>query len=345
MTVGKKGLLALPWGFSISVICFVLGGQPVAASPLVMPAAGASSVYQSELAAEEYMAMAKEGQGAMWGYTHLGIAFVESGNLNIRKAPSTDSLLAGKLPRFAACEVLSIENGWAYIRSGEVEGYVNKEYLLVGAAAKVYAQEIISPVVSVTTDGLKVRAQASLDAEVLTQVPLGEEMEFVSREGDWVKVSLDGEECYVFGEYVKVEEKLPVAITMTELRYGQGVSDIRVDLVEFAKQFVGNPYKWGGISLTKGADCSGFVYSVFKHFGMSLSRSSSAQAGDGKKIDLSQLQPGDLIFYGNGKGRINHVALYIGNSQVVHASSAKTGIKISNYKYRTPVKAVKIITE
>ena len=140
-------------------------------------------------------------------------------------------------------------------------------------------------------------------------------------------------------------EKLDTAITMTELLYGAGVSDVRVELVEYAKQFLGNRYVWGGTSLTKGADCSGFVLSVFKKFGVSLPHHSGSQANSGTKISAGDLQPGDLVFYGNSRGTINHVAIYIGGGQVIHASSVKTGIKISNYKYRTPVKYVRILQD
>ena len=132
-----------------------------------------------------------------------------------------------------------------------------------------------------------------------------------------------------------VEEKLDTAITMTELLYGQGVSDVRVDLVEYAKQFIGNPYVWGGTSLTKGADCSGFVLSVFKKYGITLSHSSRAQANEGTKISASELKPGDLVFY--GAGGINHVALYIGDGKVVHALNSNKGIVITDYNYDTPV--------
>jgi cell wall-associated NlpC family hydrolase len=142
---------------------------------------------------------------------------------------------------------------------------------------------------------------------------------------------------------VTVEEKLDTAITMTELLYGQGVSDVRVDLVEYAKQFLGNPYVWGGTSLTKGADCSGFVMSVFKKYGVKLSHSSKAQANEGTKISTSELLPGDLIFYANSRGSINHVAIYIGGGQVIHASNPKTGIRISKYNYRTPAKCVRVL--
>ena len=107
-------------------------------------------------------------------------------------------------------------------------------------------------------------------------------------------------------------------------------------------QFVGNPYRYGGTSLTNGADCSGFVQSVYKHFGYSLSRTAAAQAGNGRSVSLSELQPGDLIFYNNGGG-IGHVAIYTGGGMIVHASTKKTGIKTSVYNYRTPCKAVRIV--
>ena len=100
----------------------------------------------------------------------------------------------------------------------------------------------------------------------------------------WVKVSIDGDDAYVSSEYVKVEEKLDTAVTMSELLYGQGISDLRVDIVEYAKQFLGNPYVWGGTNLKKGVDCSGFTMQIYKHFGIKLSHSSRAQANEGRKI-------------------------------------------------------------
>lgn len=109
----------------------------------------------------------------------------------------------------------------------------------------------------------------------------------------------------------------------------------RKSLVNFALQFEGNPYVYGGTSLTNGADCSGFVMSVFKEFGYDLPRVAAAQYEASQKKDISQLETGDLVFY--GAGGINHVALYIGNGKIVHASTAATGIKVSDYNYETPV--------
>ncbi len=316
-----------------------------AVSADVLQTAGVASILEASLSAEEYLAIAQQAQGALWGYTNLGIANVESGNLNVREQPSTDSKLVGKLPKNAACEIITAENGWAHIKSGEVEGYVNVEFLLTGPEAKLTADNLVRTVATSNADALNIRAQATLDSEVVTQISKGVELEFLEDQGEWIKVSIDGEEAFISSEYVVVEEKLDTAITMTELLYGQGVSDVRVDLVEYAKQFLGNPYVWGGTSLTNGADCSGFVLSVFKKYGITLSHSSRAQANEGTKISTSELKPGDLVFYGNGSGTINHVAIYIGGGQVIHASSPKTGIKISSYNYRTPVKAVRVIND
>ena len=113
----------------------------------------------------------------------------------------------------------------------------------------------------------------------------------------------------------------------------------RSAIVAYAKQFIGNPYVYGGTSLTNGADCSGFTMSIFAHFGISTGRSSRDQAAKGREIPVSDIQPGDLLFYASGS-TINHVALYIGDGQIIHASTAKTGIKYAEYNYRTPCKAV-----
>lgn len=318
----------------------------VSAEEDFMPTAGIASALEARLSTEEYIEAAQQAQGASWGYTNIGIADVESGNLNVRESPSISGKLVGKMPKNSACEVLDVTgDGWAHITSGEVEGYVSLDYLLTGPDAKLKANELVCAVAVANVDGLNVRDQASTDSAVLTQVLKGEELEYIETLEDWIRVSIDGEDAYVAAEYVTVTEKLDTAITMTELLYGAGVSDVRVELVEYAKQFLGNPYVWGGTSLTKGADCSGFVLSVFKKFGVKLPHHSGNQAKMGTKIKASELQPGDLVFYANSSGTINHVALYIGGGRVIHASSPKTGIKISKYNYRTPVKCVSILRD
>lgn len=321
----------------------VEGIQGISVKDVLGEPLGVSSIVEAKKTQEEYAKAYEEAKNANWGYTNLGIANVDN-NLNVRAIPGEDGKLVGKLPKDAACEVLESDGVWAHIRSGKVDGYVSCEYLLTGIQAKRKAEELVSTIATVTTQTLNVRAEANTDSEIITFVPHGEELEVVASEGDWVRVYLDDEEVFVSAEFVQVDAKLKTAITMTELLYGQGVSDVRVDLCQYAKEFLGNPYVWGGTSLTKGADCSGYVLSIFKKYGITLPHSSRAQANCGTAINLSEAQPGDLVFYGNGR-TINHVAIYIGGGQVIHASSPKTGIRISNATYRTPLKVVRILQD
>lgn len=281
-----------------------------------------------------------EGPSDYWGYKNLGIANVEN-HLNIRETPGEDGKLIGKMSNNAACEILEISDGWAHITSGKLDGYVSMDYLLTGPEAIVRASEVVEPMATVTTEVLRVREQPNVDCPVITTVPYGEELEVLNVLDGWVEVDMDGEPVYVSAEYVTVAEKLSTAITMTELLYGEGVSDVRVDICQYAKQFIGNPYVWGGTSLTNGADCSGFVLSLYAKYGITLPHSSRAQANCGRRVALSEIKPGDLVFYTKG-GTINHVAMYIGNGQVIHASNPRTGIRVSSVNYRTPYVAVSL---
>ena len=214
------------------------------------------------------------------GYVNIGIANVED-NLNIRESADEGSDLVGKLRKNAACEVLGYEGEWAHIQSGEVEGYVKAQYLYTGQEAIDLAFQLGQTVAKVTTDALYVRMEPSTEADYWTMVPNGEELMVIEDMGDWVKVDIDGEEGYVAAEYVEVTDELDTALTITEALYGEGVTDIRVEICEFAKQYVGNRYVWGGTSLTNGADCSGFTLAVYRNYGISLPHSSRAQANCG----------------------------------------------------------------
>lgn len=323
--------------------CVLFAGMTVNAASAentvnnTIQSAGVGSILDEAVDSEQCLAaleVAKEERKKVYGYENLGIAKVND-YLNVRKGPDESEEIVGKMPRHAGADVLGEENGWYKIRSGKVTGYVRADYLLTGLEARTLADEQAADMAVCNSGGLRVREEASLEAPVITLVAEGEELEVVSVEGEWVKIMLDDEEAYVFGEYVDIAKKLEKAVSVVELKYGQGVSDVRVDLVNYAKQFLGNPYVWGGTSLTNGADCSGFVLSIFKKYGVSLPHHSGSQAKMGTQVSLSEAKPGDLVFYAKN-GTVNHVAIYIGNGQVIHASSPKTGIKISNVSYRTP---------
>lgn len=279
----------------------------------------------------------------LYGYTNLGIAIVDD-HLNVRETADDNSKIVGKMSNDSGCEILEVVGNKAHIVSGSVEGYVSTDYILTGDLASAYANQIVKKLATVSADGLKVRTAPDLEAEVVNMVAYGEELEVVEELDGWVKVLYDGQETYVNAEYVTVGEDLKTALNMSEFLFGEGVSDVRVSLCEYAKQFLGNPYVWGGTSLTKGADCSGYVLSIFGKYGYSLPHSSRAQANMGTKVSLAEAKPGDLVFYSKG-GRINHVAIYIGGGQVIHASSPKYGIRITSVYYRTPTTVRRIIQD
>lgn len=274
-------------------------------------------------------------------YNNLGVANVVN-YLNVREEPSTEGKLLGKLPMNAGCEILETLDGWYKITSGNVEGYVSAEFLLTGDEAKNRAKEAVTTMADVNADMLMVREQPNTDCEILTRVAEGESIEALEILDGWVKVAIDDREGYVCADYVNVHDSLPKGVTMSELSYGSGVSSTAVDLIEYAKQFLGNPYVYGGTSLTNGTDCSGFTMRIFEHFGYSLSRTSRSQSGDGTRVAISDIQPGDLLFYSYGS-TIGHVAIYIGDGQIIHASTERTGIIIGNAFYTTPTCAVRIL--
>lgn len=298
------------------------------------------------------------------GFSNIGIANVQT-NLLVRESPKENGKIVGKMPKDSGCEILEADkDGWTKIKSGKVKGYVKSEYLITGYEASKKALEVAKYIATANVDGLRVRKEPSADESVpiLDYVALGEKLlvldplvvTYGEEHNKWVKVSLDSDESeigtvgYVAKEYVDLSYELTYAYTIDELEIGTGVSSIRSNLVNFAKKYLGYRYVWGGTSFSRdgGVDCSGFVKLVFKQFGYYLSRTSREQARGGRTISKSNLKPGDLVFYGNNStGYINHVAIYIGNNRVIHASNRRDGIKISNVNYRKPIKCVRYIND
>ena len=193
---------------------------------------------------------------------------------------------------------------------------------------------------------LNVRTEPSTESSIWTQISKEERYHVLDQLDGWVQIELDagdgeGEEvdkAYIStrDNNVEVRYALPEAIKFSPLeeRANQQAS-LRSKVVNYGLKFVGGRYVWGGTNPNTGADCSGFVQYVMRNAaGVSLPRTSREQAKVGRSIKSSEMLPGDLIFYGSG---ISHVALYIGNGQIIHASTSASGIKISNYDYEAPV--------
>jgi cell wall-associated NlpC family hydrolase len=310
------------------------------------------------------------------------LAFAQVTNyVNIRSKADEDSEILGKLYHNSAATITSKEDDWYQIKSGSVSGYIKSEFLLTGTKAVELAESVGNRLATVTTTTLKVREKASIDATVLTLVPMGDELMVAKEQDEWVKVILgDNEFGYVSSDYVKVHTVYEEAVSMEEEQERlmeeaaansasesnssgnttsntantsqksfststvsiSDSSSLGAQVASYAIQFEGNPYVWGGTSLTNGTDCSGFTQSVFAHFGISIPRTSRTQSSGGRRVSLDNLHKGDLIFYARN-GTINHVAIYIGNGKVISASSPETGIRITSYNYRTPYKAASYI--
>ena len=281
---------------------------------------------------------------------YLNMAFSDTGDYTyIRSAPDEGSDWIGKLYKDSAAQVLEYLDGWTRIRSGSAEGYVPADALITGAEAEEKAAGYENNTVTVTASVLNVRDGQGTDADILTQITEGREYELTGDPVDgWYPVDVDGTAGWVSGKYVDVqtgfsygetkeeEEKRILEeerIREEEERRLQEAAGIPVnsagvsgqDIIDYACRFVGNPYVWGGTSLTDGADCSGFTQSVYAHFGISLPRTTSEMVHAGYAVSYEDAKPGDMIFYGDG----GHVGLYMGDGNIVNALNSKKGICIT----------------
>ncbi len=304
-------------------------------------------------------------------YADLAIAQV-SNYVNVRSLPNTDSDIVGKIYNGAVAQVLSVageENDWFQIISGNVEGYIKAEFFLYGDAAAEVIDQYVTRYANVIADRLNVREQPSTESKRIGYIDNGEKVQLLENQGEWLRVQYtDGKEGYVSAQYVTISEEFVYGKTLeeeakeqeerkileerenvTEQEVAEDVTimvtepvgtyssnaELRSSIVNYAMQFLGNRYVHGGNSLVTGTDCSGFTSLIYKEFGYSLSRTPSGQlSSNGRSIDYSQIQPGDIICYGKG-GKCTHVALYIGNGQIIHSANSRKGVVIYQADYDT----------
>ena len=224
----KKVLLCscgvlLAAGMFLQTECRAEAKEKVPRREVMLKPVGIDSIMDPEKSDEEILAEAEKIE--LFGYKNLGIANVEN-NLNIRAGADEGSKLVGKMPKDSACEILGQEGEWSKITSGKVEGYVKTEFLFTGSDARIKAMDLISTYAVVHADALRVRQEPSTEASIYTQVAQGEMLEYVQTlDNGWVEIMLDDETVYVSGEYVELEDKLETGVTLTELLYGEGVSE------------------------------------------------------------------------------------------------------------------------
>ena len=281
-------------------------------------------------------------------YKDIGIVNINK-YLNLRETANPEGKIIGKMPPYAGCTVLGTEkdstgNEWYKVTSGKLTGYVLKQYVVVGEEAQKMIPSVGRLVTKAKCDVLNVRTKATTDSEVLYQIAQGEELDILSIADEWVEVSVDvgQDNAFVAKEYVTISFELQKAIEIEEILYG--LSSERSAILTYAKKFLGNRYVYGGTSLTNGTDCSGYTMRIYEHFGFKLPRTSREQAKVGTIVTESQLKPGDLVFYARS-GRVYHVAMYAGNGKIIHAANSRKGIIISNMKYTTPYRYVRILND
>lgn len=301
----KKGLFLVTFlGMTVSPGISVMAADGDTAEAAKMPGVGIEAVLKDfysqnrEIKAEDYLVPENKGE-----YLDMAFANVTS-FLYVRSEPTKESEYVGKLYPGYAAKITGPVGEWTAVESGDVTGYVKTEYILTGAEAQTYAENLVT----------EAQQEGKEEAEAFTYA--------VSRKSEEAQMTQE-----VQGN---VQQTETTEVSAQPASNGQAI-------VNYACQFIGNPYVWGGTSLTDGADCSGFVQSVFAHFGISLPRTTYDQINAGVEVSYDQAMPGDLICYDG------HIGIYIGNGQIVNAQNPEQGIGISPATYTTILSVRRIV--
>ena len=260
-------------------------------------------------------------------------ATVTTETLNVREGQQADGRILTQLPEGGQYDVIQYGDGWVYLNIDEdVKGWVSMDYVNIDVKFNT----------AITLE--------EEEAKLAEEARLAEEAKEAERKAREAKAAEEARRKAAASKNTSSSSSSNASSSSSSSNTQisdsvdtSSASALRAAVVAYALQFEGNPYVYGGSSLTNGTDCSGFTMAVYNYFGYSLPHQSGSQSGCGTRVSLDSLLPGDLLFYTNGGSSIGHVALYIGNGQIIHASTPSIGIKISSANYRTPLCAVRII--
>ena len=230
----------------------------------------------------------------------VGEATLLNESANLHHEADSDSEVKDELSQSTQVQILGYNDSWYFVKAGDQTGFISVE-------------ELNSDVV--TSSRLNLRIEPNTDCDVITVLPRNTVISPEESGDGWIKVTFEGQTGYISSEYVDATEDN--VVQDPSMSTGEAV-------VAFAAQFEGNPYVWGGTSLTRGCDCSGFVMKVYEHFGVSLPHSSGSIRHCGYAVSRSEMQPGDVVCYSG------HVGIYAGDGKIINALNSRVGIVYSN---------------
>ena len=261
--------------------------------------------------------------------------------LSLRAVAGSAFAELASIPEGTVLPVTGSYGSWYQVSYLGYVGYVSGDYV---SPTTQEGYQYYPSFAEITASSLNLRQQPSTDSDRLAGIPANTVVAVTGKQGDWYQVSYNGSEGYINAGYTVASDG-PATVTSQDAASnrtsasagsaanyegGSTVSGSTGSAVaDYAVQFLGNPYVWGGTSLTNGCDCSGFVMQVYAHFGYSLPHSSSAQRDYGQSVSLEDIQPGDIVCYNH------HVGIYVGNGTIISALGEKYGITYSDVNYKS----------
>ena len=272
-------------------------------------------------------------------------------DVNVRNLPTTSSTSVAKINTGDTVVITGQTSDWYQVRrqNGDT-AYIYKTFIesegsdlipLLDEASIISVYAVVS-----SNTGINLRTEPTTASDIITVLPLNTVVDVIEAGEEWAKVETQtGVIGYLNKEFIELKTGVAPESAYT--------GTLGEQVVQYAKQFLGTPYSWGGTNLSGGVDCSGFVYSVMNYFGISLNRSSYNMVNDGEYVSMENLMPGDLVFFdttGVNDGNISHVGIYMGNGEIIHSSSSKKtwGVTINalseSYYTRTFVTCRRILS-